>query len=293
MTCIWPADMSCCEEWSSYPVEVRASALITASDILWALSGRVFTGEPLSSAFTPEEIAELEALGYTDGCSTILRPCKQHCGSPCDTCGWPGDLYGANWYAPWAPYMDNGRWFNATCGTCGDRCQCGTGLDVLALPGPVAKVNAVYVDGTVFTDWALYNADMLVRTDGEQWPGCQSLDKDLTEEGTWGVDYTRGVPVPEGGKRAVAQLACDFARLCAGDKRCRIPANVVAVTRDGVSYDLDPTSFYAEGKTSIPAVDIWLASVNPKHIPRPFGVYTPQTVRRDGYVRRQPGEVTP
>lgn len=293
MTCVLPADMSCCGEWAEYPVELRASALTAASETLWRLTGRVFAMVPLSTAFTPEEVTELESLGYTDDCSAILRPCKQHCGSACDTCGWPGDPYGAGWYTPWVPYLDAGVWFNASCGTCGDTCQCGAGLDVLELPGPVAQVNTVWIDGAVFEAWALYNANMLVRTDGEQWPACQNLDRDLTEDGTWGVDYTRGIPWPVGGRRAVGALACEFARLCSGDKRCRIPANVVSVTRDGVSYDLDPTTYYENGLTSLPEVDLFVSSVNPKHIARPFGVYTPQTIRRDGYVRRQPGEVTP
>jgi hypothetical protein len=296
VTCVWPADTACCPEWEEYPVEVRASALITATDLLWTLSGRQFTGIPLGEAF-PDEAAQgaLVAAGYTlENCYTILRPCKEHCGTACcDTCGWPGSAAGAGWYSPWMPYIQGGQWFNATCDTCQDSCQCGAPLDELNLPGPVADVKTVWVDGAVFTDWVLYAPNRLMRTDGEPWPECQHLDRDLTEEGTWAVQYAQGVPVPEGGKRAAGQLACDFARLCAGDKRCRIPANVVSVTREGVSYDLDPTSFYTAGLTGIPAVDLWLSSVNPGHNRRASGVYTPQTVGRRDWVRRQPGEVTP
>lgn len=292
MTCVWPADLSCCD-WDSYDVQVRASALVAATEILWALSGRVFAGEPMADAFTADEMTELKIAGYTPDCSTILRPCKQHCGTACDMCGWPGPIAGPSWYTPWMPYLRDGTWFNASCGSCGDLCQCGAPLDELELPGPVAKVNAVYIDGAVFTEWALYNSDTLVRTDGEDWPGCQHLDRELTDEGTWAVDYVRGVPVPEGGKRAAGLLACELAKLCTGDKTCRIPANVTSVTRDGVSFTFDPNEFYAQGKTGIPAIDLWLSAVNPGHMREPSGVYTPQTLRRRGWQRRQPGEVRP
>jgi hypothetical protein len=287
MTCIWPADTGCCsDDWDDYPAELRATALVSASEILWRLTGRVFAGVPLSTAFTADEISELENSGYTPDCSTILRPCKDHCTSTCGTCE-------GNSYSTWTPYLLGGQWYNVTCGTCGDGCQCGTPLDEVELPGPVAQVNTVWIDGEVFNDWALYNANLLMRTDGEPWPGCQDLAADLTEIDTWAVDYTRGAPVPADGRRAAGVLACELAKLCTGDKRCRIPSNVVSVTRDGVSYDLDPTSFYTNGLTGIPQVDLFISSVNPGHNRRPSGVYTPQTIRRDGYVRRQPGEVTP
>ncbi|MFJ8934028.1 hypothetical protein ACIRLA_46435 [Streptomyces sp. NPDC102364] len=290
MTCIWPAATGCCsDDWEQYPPGLRASALIAATDILWALSGRVFTGVPLSDAFTEEEMAQLEDAGYTPDCSTLLRPCQSHCTAGCDVCA-------ANGIAAttWTPFLAGGQWYNLTCGTCGDGCQCGTPLDELELPGPVAKVNTVWIDGAEFTNWALYNSNLLMRTDGEPWPGCQRLDLDLTEPDTWAVDYVRGVPVPEGGKRAAGILACEFAKACTGDKRCRIPANVSQVTRDGVAYTFDPTTFYDNGKTGIPEVDLWLSAVNPHHSVRPSGVYTPELVaRRRGYQRRQPGEVRP
>lgn len=294
MTCIWPADTSCCSEWDTYPAEQRAAALVSASDILFRLTGRVFTGVPLSEAFTADEMTELEAAGYTADCSTILRPCRQHAPSGCDVCGpvspagWP---YGTGAFIP---YMDGGQWFNAACGTCGDTCQCGADVDEIELPGPVAQVNAVYIDGAVFTDWALYNENSLVRTDpGGTWPKCQNLALDLTEAGTWGVDYVRGLPVPADGRRAVGTLACELARLCTGDKRCRIPANVTSVVRDGVSYTFDPGEFYTAGLTGIPSIDLFISSVNPGHNRRPSGVYTPATLARRDWIRRQPGEVTP
>lgn len=290
MTCILPADTSCCPEWSDYPVELRASALVAASELLWRLTGRAFAMVPLSTAFTAEEMTELEAAGYTDGCSTILRPCRQHCQSACDLCG-----YGTDWAdgPSFMPYLAAGQWYNLAC--CGDGCQCGNPLDEIELPGPVAQVNHVWVDGEEITDWALYNANILVRTNPDDgWPGCQRLDQDLTEVDTWAVDYTRGLPWPAGGRRVVGVLACEFARLCAGDKRCRIPANVTQVTRDGVSYNIDASAFIEQGLTGFaPEVDLFISSINPDRLRRPSGVYTPQTLRRDGYIRRQPPEVMP
>lgn len=292
MTCIWPADTTCCPEWDTYDVQLRAVALVSASDVLWRLTGRIFSGVPMEDAFTPEEMDTLIDAGYTPDCSTIIRPCRKH--DPCDTCGMVTN--GAGWaYGTGAfiPYLDGGQWFNAVCGRCGDTCQCGADVDQIELPGPVAQINTVWVDGEVFNDWALYNSNILIRTDGEQWPACQDLAADLTAEGTWGVDYQRGIPVPADGRRAAGILACEFARLCAGDKRCRIPAQVTQVTREGVSYTIDPNEFFTVGLTGIPQVDLFISSVNPGHNRRPSGVYTPDTVTRKPWMRRQPGEVTP
>lgn len=292
MVCVWPLDpSSCCPDWDDYDPGTRASAWITASQILWSLSGRRFVGVPLADEYdglyTP-------TAGWDDtGCTTTLRPCRQHTGIACDTCGWPGMGAGIGWYGgpAFIPYLAGGQWYNATCGTCGTTCDCDGTLDRLELPGPVAAVGAVYIDGEIFTDWSLYNSETLIRTDGEPWPRCQNLAADLTEAGTWAVEYVRGIPVPVGGRRAAAILACELAKACTGQK-CRIPANVTEVTRNGVSFTFDPTVYYTSGLTGIPEVDLWLSATNPGRNRRSSAVYTPHTLTRDN-VRRQPGEVTP
>jgi hypothetical protein len=292
MTCVWPVDpASCCTGWDDYSLPVRAAARITATEILFALSGRQFTGISLASAF-PGDGAALEEAGYTlDGCTITVRPCRQHSGTACDSCGWPGSRTGSSWYAPWIPYLHDGTWYNASCGACGDTCACDGTLDELVLPGPVSSVSRVVVDGALFTDWALYDTATLVRTDGEPWPRCQNLGANLSDAGTWAVEYVRGLPVPVGGERAAGILACELAKACTGQK-CRIPANVTEVTRDGVSYTFDPTVYYQSGLTGIPEVDLWLNAVNPGHNRRPSGIYSPQTITSDR-VRRTPKEVWP
>lgn len=89
------------------------------------------------------------------------------------------------------------------------------------------------------------------------WPGscgCARASVELTI--TWGRD------VPAGGLASAALLAAEFAKALTGEQ-CRLPGNVVSVNRQGVSIVLDPTTLLDNGRTGIPFVDTWLAAVNP------------------------------
>ncbi|WP_235687034.1 hypothetical protein [Tomitella gaofuii] len=114
------------------------------------------------------------------------------------------------------------------------------------------------------SEWVV-EGNLLYRVGGV-WP-VQDRGRPLGESGTWSVEYRRGVRPPEQVGRLVGLLAAEFYAACTGGK-CRLPRRVQTVSRQGVTMQLaDPTDIYESGKTGIPEVDMWLAAVNPNHIP--------------------------
>ncbi len=148
---------------------------------------------------------------------------------------------------------------------CSSSCEA-TGPRVVHLYGPVDSVIAIQVDGVLLDDseWVV-EGNLLYRVGGV-WP-VQDRGRPLGESGTWSVEYRRGVRPPEQVGRLVGLLAAEFYAACTGGK-CRLPRRVQTVSRQGVTMQLaDPTDIYESGKTGIPEVDMWLAAVNPNHIP--------------------------
>lgn len=237
--CQWPVDTSCaCEnEWLAASEAERSLAADRASSWLWAATGR--------------------RLGL---CEVTVRPC----GLPCSCTGWDCHLdSGPVWY----PYIDGGMWYNATrCSAC--RCQVPSEV---ALPGPVESIVEVQIDGQT-VDPATYRVDdfkFLVRTGG-RWPDSP----DLTATQGWTVTYLRGIPVPDGGAQVTGELACEFLKACQSGTQdaCRLPEGVQRVIREGVQMTISPDT-----ESGLPAVDAWVASVNPAGSTRPPVVVSPDS----------------
>lgn len=243
--CGWSADRTCCPV-ERLPDGVWEASVATATEVLWALTGRQF-----------------------GACPRTLRPCHVPC--PCDPC----DRCAGGQGPQWLPALIGGQFYNLTCQK-GDGCQCGSELPTVILPGPVHRILDVMVDGKTLASsaYAVYDRRSLVRTDGGTWPSCQHLERELTEPGTWAVTYERGKPLSQAGKRAVGLLACELSRLCAGDN-CRLPSRVTSVVRDGVTWSFDAEGFYTEGLTGIPEVDMWIKAVNPNKIMRRASSWSP------------------
>lgn len=246
--CGWLTETSCCDDWLTYTNTQRDRATAWATQILWALSGRQF-----------------------GACEVTVRPC----GSTCNVYGgWMSYPVLADGVGTiFSPFIRDGSWFNCGCSggcTCDARCS-------VYLPGPVAAVTSVVVDGIVLADtsYRVDNREILVRTDGECFPECQDMNLNGPAEGTFEVTYARGKAVPLGGQIAAGLLACEFAKACAGAD-CRLPSNLSSLARQGIEVTMiDPTDVLDAGLTGIPNVDLWIRSVNPARLAQRPKVFSP------------------
>lgn len=252
MTCEWPVDRSCLpalpelsedptdEEQAAYDraLAERNAAEDLAVQVLWSLSGRQF--------------------GL---CETVARPCPQQ-PRPLWRGAHPYDQTVTPYPSSFLPVFEYGRWVNYPCG-CPTRCR-QAGPRTVHLPGPVAEIITVTIGAEEldYDDYAL-EGDLLYRK-GTEWPN-QDYNRPLGEVGTWSVTYLKGIPVPEGVGSFVGQLAREFLAACSGDS-CRIPRNVVVVSNRGVTRQFDPSRIYAQGKTGLSEIDLWLSAVNPHHV---------------------------
>lgn len=221
------------------------------------------TGAALRAA---TEVLNAKTAFQFDNCQLTLRPCRRECAS--------SDGYW-EWGTTPRPYMWNGVWYNAACGTCGDNCSC-VALQEVVLPRPVNQIIEVKVDGVplVTTAYRVDDWSRLVRLDGNLWPYCNDLTQADTEVGTWSVTATFGAALPELGSMAVGELAAEFARALACDDDCRLPPHVQAITRQGIDIQmLDPNALFAEGRIGLYFSDMFISSFNPHGLVERARVY--------------------
>lgn len=216
--------------------------LLRASEILWSLSGRTWYGSGC------EEAAIIRSFSPPPGTGT-----------------WP---YDSSWgrcgcwlYGTWL----DGRWFPGPFP--GQHQQAPVAI---RLPrSPVTSIVSVTIDGDPFLAWNLMRSGWLERTDGRPWQACG----DSTE-----VIYRFGEPPPQGGIDAAVELAAEMARDMFRVSSCRLPPNVVSITRQGVTMELmasDARSF----RTGLYLVDLWLDTVNPYSRPQSAQVWSPDVPR--------------
>lgn len=98
------------------------------------------------------------------------------------------------------------------------------------------------------------------------------------------ITYSYGTPVPIAGKMAARKLAIEFARLWSGDENCELPQRVTSVSRQGVSYTiLDNQEFIAELRTGLYEIDLFLKVANPDNARRKSKVFSPDQPRARRY----------
>jgi hypothetical protein len=101
------------------------------------------------------------------------------------------------------------------------------------------------------------------------------------------VTYSYGSPPPSAGKSAARMLATELVKLYEGDDTCALPQRTTSVNRQGVSYTiLDNQDFIDELKTGLYAVDLFLKTANPDKARARSRVFSPDTPR----ARRITGE---
>lgn len=239
MICAPWETVDCCD------VEPSADNLLVASELLYALSGRQYPGV----------------------CSETIRPCAG------------GSRLPQGWAYPWYPTRFGGQWLNIGCGCHIDySCACGGVPQIDLGRHDVVEVTLVNIDGTILAadSYRLDEGRWLVRTDGEQWPCCQDLSKDIGETGTWYLELEYGTNPPTMGKLAVSKLACELQKACDGDSTCELPSRVTSVARQGVTLAiLDPQDFLDGGRTGLYEVDLFLKAANPNGLARRASAWTP------------------
>jgi len=235
----WTADMGCCADWDTLDPELQCRALTLA----WA------------------SLKSLTA-GQVGSCPVVMRPCLT---GACECCA-------TDWMTP---IIVDGVWHNCVCGT--PRCSCER-LCEIVFPGPVAQVTEVEIDGLPLDPdaYRVDNLSRLVRQDGECWPSCQDMSAPLGEVRTMGITYVPGIKPSQAALWAAGLLACEYAKACQGQK-CRLPSNVVSVTRQGVSFQMTDQGgrLFPNNSTGIHEVDAYVHAVNPNNLKVPPMVWTP------------------
>lgn len=220
---------ACCQGLDDLEDPRLETVMQAASEILYGLSGQKFPGE----------------------CETTIRPCVGSC-----TC-WSfireGDYY---WHAL-AGYWRRGGHYNG--------CQ---PVSAITLPGaPIREIVEVKIDGDPIdpTEYMLYRPNQLVRTRDAQarrriWPGCQILDMDDTEPGTFSVTYGFGAGPPAAGIEAAGALACELWKDCTGQE-CALPEGTTKIVRQGITIEVNALAAHLlTGSTGIVAIDAFLAA---------------------------------
>lgn len=143
---------------------------------------------------------------------------------------------------------------------------CSCRAEVTLPDRPVQTVTSVTIDGTVIpsSGYRLDDNATLVRKDGAYWPLVGSGLADLTTP-RMHVVYEWGRVAPLGGVQAALVYATELALAIVGSGDCRLPDRVTSITRqDVITTFADPTVLLDHGLTGLSSVDAWLHSVNPR-----------------------------
>lgn len=249
-----PADVVRCAPCSgtAFDTDVLEEACQIASDVLFALSGRQFSGV----------------------CPDVIRPIRD------DVSGWSFPVVGS--YS-----ITYGESFGTTPGMLrhardyvSDRRHLASEIRLPAYP--VNTITQVRIDGAVLahSEYQIADNRWLQRLKGA-WPFWQNVTLPATALGSFEVAYTYGVPIPPMGVRAAAAYACEVAKACqptGGDSACALPPRTQSIVRQGVSVRmLDPADLLKEGRgrTGLKIVDDFIAAVNPHGIQERAAVLSP------------------
>lgn len=264
LPCNWTVDVGCCPDWDSYDTETQTAAAEYAALSIWAATGRRF-----------------------GACTRTVRPCGADCG---DNLGWGSGTYWAD--GAWLPYIFNGEWRNCCANGCN---RCRPNNQIWLTPPVSGIVEVRFADGTVLdpTTYRVDNWEWLVRqgpnlgedpitaTDGGL-PRYNDYNYPVTgplapagSKTVWEVTYLWGRPVPTVLQRAAGQLACEWAKSCAG-AACQLPQRVTSIARQGVTVSLaDIDQLLQNGLTGLGAVDSIIQRFNPGRLPSRMSIASP------------------
>lgn len=236
-------------------------AALSASQLLYAASGRQFTGRCEAVTIRP-----------------TARPYDQ------DARGW-GRAFPGGWFSSW--------------GTCSvgyvgtdtaSHFGCSGPPEIELGAYPVTDIEQVLIDGDVIPadeyelqDWHILKrmrpTATSVPTERWGWPTCQLLDLPDTQPGTFSVTYRYGMAPPASGILACETLAAQLALKMAGSPN-RLPDRLTSISRLGVSMQVvDVMSYLEGGYFGIVEVDLFIRAVNPGHANRRATVWSPDQPR--------------
>lgn len=242
---------------------VLAEAAIVASEILYELSGRIFTGECGPVTVRP-----------------ISRP------TDADTRSWGAALSPLGWFSSWGLCTSYGSSIPGVMSHYG----CSNPPEIELGAYPVTEIVQVLIDGVVIPadEYELRNHRWLVRmrtsassapTERWGWPTCQINDLPDSQEGTFSVTYRYGSPPPASGKLAARKLA-EYLALPQISETARLPQRTTQVSRQGVTAQAaSVTDLIKDGLLGIYEVDVFLQSVNPSKNKRQATVWSPDIGR--------------
>lgn len=238
--CDWTIDTGCVPGWDDLPAGAQAVGYNLATYQMWALTGRRF-GQ----------------------CEITVQPCRQRKRLPLYQAfpvpGW--GFYGSVGVGGGGPVIIDGTWYNM----CGQGCRCKARCEVeLEGPTTTADVLEVTVKGEVVdpSAYQIQNNYLLVRTDHGCWPTCVDYSKQDPPEFT--VTYRRGEPLFDALQNATGILAYEYALACVEDDRCRLPARLQSMSRQGVSVQVSIGTQYLDfGMTGLAEVDQLVININP------------------------------
>ena len=202
---------------------------------------------------------------YTNCCEFTFHPCNTACNT--------GSVYqhglptGNGPYASAlsAPVPVQDGWINiweCSCSQTVDSCMC-TDYAELPLPYVPARgvtnitIGGVTLDPSSYT--LLPSQGVIIRTDGGEWPRCNSWTDPATE---WTVTYTFGMDIPPEAKPLIALYACNLARLCKRQP-CDLPIAQYKIEGDGAGAAIVMADLAYRGQllTGYMPLDDWLIQI--------------------------------
>ena len=242
MTNLWvtPTDLG-----TTYSESVYADdACQMASNILWAMSGRKYSG---TTTVTERYITAIDSFQYQGSSAKNFSPQLAS-----------GQVYNV----PSEDWNDSAYQSDGT-----------SSISRIRLRGkPVQEIHLVrsMYDGLIVNPDAYYIAEhsTLIAYKGTPWP-----------PGNIEITYTYGSRPPVAGRQAALLFAIELVKLWEGDD-CALPDRVTSVSRQGVSYTiLDNQDFLENMRTGIYAIDLFIKTANPAKALAPSKVFSPDMPR--------------